>query len=322
MKAFETKKKAFGKADSGQSVDFKVGKIRANHPEAGITRGVLKVPNLRMQELFDPCVNKIIDSVGRQIEGHQPKSILLVGGFAESFYLRTKLKAHHRFKNIPLTLTNRSTSKAVADGAVFWYIKRSVVARAARFSFGTTCLREYDLHNGRHARRRLYDTPLGKRVNHAWVQIIEKGQVVRENEEHRRSCCMVFNEKPAALPVHETIIYTHTGLGLLPDFVKSDPPVSRAPARGFWSFFSSYSPELDMSKLNDGFAEVVQIRADWTTASPLFQRCNDSGNTYWKVEFDIVLLLGKTEIKAQIAWKDREGVEKRGDCGVIPRQFL
>ncbi|KAK0476521.1 hypothetical protein EDD18DRAFT_1385271 [Armillaria luteobubalina] len=40
------------------------------------------------------------------------------------------------------------------------------------------------------------------------------------------------------------------------------------------------------------------------------------GNSYFTLKFDIILLFGKPELKAQICWKEN-GVEKRGPARVV-----
>ena len=39
----------------------------------------------------------------------------------------------------------------------------------------------------------------------------------------------------------------------------------------------------------------------------------NGGHAYYKADFDIILLFGMTELKAQLAWKEK-GVEKRWVC--------
>jgi hypothetical protein len=119
--------------------------------------------------------------------------LLVVGGFGESPYLRQRLKdgPGSTQSGMDVTLINESTSvsfcnrllhltligcsaKAVADGAVIWFAKQTVVARATRFAFGTDVMRPYDPDNPDHRGRRIIKSAVGDRVDDAWGEIVAK----------------------------------------------------------------------------------------------------------------------------------------------------
>lgn len=66
------------------------------------------------------------------------------------------------------------SAKAVADGAVIWFAKKSVVARATRFAFGTDVTRPYDSKNPEHKGRKVTKSALGERVGNAWAEVVGK----------------------------------------------------------------------------------------------------------------------------------------------------
>ncbi|PPQ91084.1 hypothetical protein CVT25_011924 [Psilocybe cyanescens] len=43
----------------------------------------------------------------------------------------------------------------------------------------------------------------------------------------------------------------------------------------------------------------------------------NSGSVYYQVLYDIILSFGLTELKAQISWKDSNGIEKRSLVEVV-----
>lgn len=63
-------------------------------------------------------------------------NIILVGGFGESMYLKSRLKDEFQGEDIAITTSSVPSTKAVAEGCVLHYIKQLVVARAARHTFG------------------------------------------------------------------------------------------------------------------------------------------------------------------------------------------
>ncbi|CAE6478547.1 unnamed protein product, partial [Rhizoctonia solani] len=85
-----------------------------------------------VRQFFDICVNEITASVDQQLQGLDVSYIILVGGFGESPYLRSVFKDRYEPRGCQITITNDSSSKSVADGAIIW----STASRAPRYSFG------------------------------------------------------------------------------------------------------------------------------------------------------------------------------------------
>jgi hypothetical protein len=78
------------------------------------------------------------------------------------------------FSFIPPSNLNSDRAKAVADGAIMWFVKQAVVARATRFAFGAKIMPLYDQHNHEHQGRRTVRTPIGEHVTDAWSEIVPK----------------------------------------------------------------------------------------------------------------------------------------------------
>ena len=54
----------------------------------------------------------------------------------------------------------------------------------------------------------------------------------------------------------------------------------------------------------DNFSELCTIEADLSRVPMLPRSKVTGGGIFYRVEYDIVLLFGMTELKAQLAWKE------------------
>lgn len=116
---------------------------------------------------------------------------MLVGGFGESPYLRQKLKDGPCSQDIDLTLANDSTyaislvkavhwtynfpsAKAVADGAIIWFAKQAVKARATRYAFGVHNMVTYNAADPRHQNRPVHTDREGEFVWGVWSEIVPR----------------------------------------------------------------------------------------------------------------------------------------------------
>jgi len=67
----------------------------------------------------------------------------------------------------------------------------------------------------------------------------------------------------------------------------------------------------------DRFETLCHVAAD-ISAAPCTLKMSKSGKMCYSREYDVVLLVGLTELKAQIRWKDSlTGLEKSGDATVV-----
>jgi len=62
--------------------------------------------------------------------------------------------------------------------------------------------------------------------------------------------------------------------------------------------------------------ELCTIKVDLSRVPKLPQRKANGNETFYKVKYDIILLFGMTELKAQIAWKEN-GIEKRSLAKIV-----
>lgn len=75
------------------------------------------------------------------------ESLLLVGGFCESPFLRKVLREKNEQRGMRTISIDDGTKKAAAEGAALWYLRQTVVARASRAYFGTKMSLAFDSGN-------------------------------------------------------------------------------------------------------------------------------------------------------------------------------
>ncbi|KAM3074312.1 hypothetical protein ACMFMF_006328 [Clarireedia jacksonii] len=156
-------------------------------PDAGLDCGFLVMTATQIKEIFEPVVKEVCDLVQGQVDGIRSKGgivsgIVLVGGFGQSNYLYTRLKAHFN-SAAPPPYSERPTHAqatamieagavevmqpvnawtAVVRGAVLKGLEGSmVVSRKARMHYGTSYATVYD--EDKHNVSERYWSPLWER---------------------------------------------------------------------------------------------------------------------------------------------------------------
>ncbi|KAF7970803.1 hypothetical protein HWV62_22804 [Athelia sp. TMB] len=186
---------------------IKFGGVRDKDTAFGIRSGQLKLPGQlkcvyrsEVAALFEPSVTEILHAVDHQIRiAQEPiKSVFLVGGFAASDWLFSQLQASlsakgieccrpdshvyvfHRVRNHgPILIVLAVRNKAVAEGAVSFYLDHRVSARVARKTYGSRSSTRFKPHDPEHKQR-----------SHATY-----GTSVSEEKEFRRDFCCTAVKK-------------------------------------------------------------------------------------------------------------------------------
>jgi tRNA A37 threonylcarbamoyltransferase TsaD len=86
-----------------------------------ISRGQLHISYQNMcTHVFDPVIDQIIAFMGKILSEHIIDSVILAGGFSDSFYLISKIEECLEQHNIrkPIKMTDGHT--ATMDGAVYY----------------------------------------------------------------------------------------------------------------------------------------------------------------------------------------------------------
>jgi len=181
------------------------------------------------------------------------------------------------------------TNKAVAIGAVSYYVDHFVTGRVTQFTYGVPCNTPYDPSNPEHARRahKSYINAMGeKRIPDHFVSMLSRGTKVLEDREIRHSFYVVSEGTPPQNASPR--IYKYTGTLAAPE----------------WE---------DVEK--DKFETLCYVKAD-ISAAPLTSKYT-GGKMGYRREYDVILLVGLTELKAQVCWVDSTTRTERRSAAVV-----
>ncbi|EEB96453.1 hypothetical protein MPER_04412, partial [Moniliophthora perniciosa FA553] len=169
---------------------IRFGSARDKDPSVDIKGGQMKISGDVMKQFFAPSIQEIIEAIQEQQKesGVPITSVLLVGGFAASEWLFSNLQSTLNQMNLSLSRPDGFLNKAVADGAVSFYLDHCVSARVSRFTYGVECSVVYNHSNPEHRRRSntTYTNAAGVRmVPGAFSTILPKGTRVEEEKEFK-----------------------------------------------------------------------------------------------------------------------------------------
>ncbi|GAW00248.1 protein [Lentinula edodes] len=270
--------------DSDEPSYVKFGGLRDREPNLDIRSGQMKIPGTIVARFFQPSVNAMLKAVVEQRREARKAitTVLLVGGFAASPFMFTKLKDDLGQLGLSIHRPDTHVNKAVADGGVSFYLDHFVSSRVARYSYGIKCSKIYQTSNPEHRRRGFHNSIAGTfQVENCFSLILQKGVQITELQEFRNP--FVYYSYHRLQSMTETIL-EYRGIDKDPSWIDVD--------------CNMYSTACIVT------ADTSKISAT------LVPRRNPTGYEYFQLNFDVVLLFGLTELKAQIAWQEN-GVEKR-----------
>ncbi|KZT00293.1 uncharacterized protein LAESUDRAFT_732387 [Laetiporus sulphureus 93-53] len=275
----------------GDSVFIKFGSMRDRDLKAGIRNGQLALSGDEVASFFEPSISAIKQAIKRQLdEAEKPVStVFLVGGFAASPYLFSQLNEYCVTLCVAFSRPDNHTHKAVAEGAISYYLDHFVSARIARFTYGTDCVTDYDAANPEHARRsnNVHSNASGRRVvGPCFSTILERGTKISEEAEFEKPFIQesLYSYK---LDTIEADILRYKGSMKNPRWTDSEP---------------------------DMFSKLCTVTAD-TSSVPKMPVLGKTG-IYYKQKYRVVLSFGLTELKAQLSWIEN-GEERRGPATIV-----
>ncbi|PBK65408.1 hypothetical protein ARMSODRAFT_940355 [Armillaria solidipes] len=293
-----TTKLRFRNADEPAYIKF--GGMRDRDPDLGIRSGQLKLEGHQVARFFEPSVASIINAIDEQrfTTDKTVTSVFLVGGFAASDWLFTKLQDYLNPLNITFSRPDSHVNKAVADGAVSFYLDHVVSARVSKCCYGVNASVSYDATKPDHITRRhkafLHVTGELFLDGH-YDTILPKGVQVSEDTEFRHT----YTDSTKLLSSFNTTeldILCYRG-------VRKDPR---------W---------MDRES-DDMYSTLCSVTADTRQAAKkLVLTRRADGKSYYSFTYDIVILFGRTELKAYICWLE-DGVEKRGPARIVYERNL
>ncbi|KAG5351000.1 hypothetical protein C0989_008363 [Termitomyces sp. Mn162] len=190
---------------------IKFGNLRDRDLSLGIRSGQLRLNGSDVADFFEPSVTCIIQAIKEQRKNAQRPitSVFLVGGFAASEWLFSQLRTALEPLGLQLCRPDTGVNKAVAEGAISFYLDHFVAVRIAKYSYGVECTVLYEEHNREHRARssRLYTSLTGlQRLPGYFDAILRKDVHVSETEEFRRSYAMTARNTGTLRRIEESIV--------------------------------------------------------------------------------------------------------------------
>ncbi|KAF8161589.1 hypothetical protein B0H34DRAFT_385803 [Crassisporium funariophilum] len=283
----KTTKLRFRDADEHKFIKF--GSVRDNDPECNIRLGQLKLSGTNVSSFFEPSVRCIVEAVKEQRRSAHKNftHVVLVGGFAASDWLYKKVSESLQPLGYTVVRPDHHVMKAVANGAISYYINHYVQTRVSGVTYGSLGKIAYDPSNLEHKLRSSKATTSASGgqeiVPYFWV-ILEGNKQVPESNEIRRSFHWHIANL-SSLKESRDEIYSYAGNIVNGAF-------------------------MDVNK--EKFSKLCTIEADVShlANSSSIETMYGPKGRYYRFSCDIVLSFGGTEIKAQLAWREN-GVEKR-----------
>ncbi|GJE83953.1 hypothetical protein PsYK624_000260 [Phanerochaete sordida] len=274
-----------------------LGEYVDDDPRFGIQDGLLEISGADMAKLFEPSVAGIVDAVKKQRKyTNVPISMaFLVGGFSGSDWMYSQLKLHFDKQRISISRPDSKLNKAVAHGAVSFYLQDVVSRRISKCTYGVKSSRLYDKGDPGHKSRKsslYYDLAGDARIPGHFDHLIRKGDTILENREITESYDLkCLPEDVQRLSTEKTTIYRYCGQSQAPAWVDLAPNKIKPMCSTFADF----------------------------SAVPAIRREGPKGSYYVR-EYKIIIAAGGTELKAQISWEEN-GIEKRGPATIVWAEF-
>ncbi|TFK21935.1 hypothetical protein FA15DRAFT_597024 [Coprinopsis marcescibilis] len=285
----KTTKIRFG--DDNQAQYIKFGSTRDNDFSCNIRFGQLKLNGADVATFFEPAIRCIVKTVREQLE--QPRSdpatvshVVLVGGFGASDWLFKQLRKELESLGLKVVRPELHVNKAVADGAVSFYLSHMVTARISRYHYGTFRNVEYKPGLLEHDSRigDLLIRPSGRKlVPNSFSIMLAKGTKVSEETETKvRMWKEVDNKDQLSTLSFDVICYKG----------RLDDPKWRDDDSGLIFCIGH-------------FKKLCRVEADLSHL-PLEAKPKKNGEEgeYFCANYWVVLLFNSAELKAQIMWKE------------------
>ncbi|KAH7100093.1 hypothetical protein BKA62DRAFT_263816 [Auriculariales sp. MPI-PUGE-AT-0066] len=311
---FERKTKR--KFDGGPEASvIAFGHARDNDPSVNISKGRITLSSGEVGLAFQNALFDIGESFQQVLERAKGEchSLLLVGGFSESPYLRKVLREKNDQRGMRTISIDDGTKKAAAEGAVLWYLRQTVVARAIRAHFGTDVTAIYDPSNSHHLTRATHsyiDEDDGtNRISDVFSIWCKKHQIIRNAEAQRFDYHLTWARKEditiESLRAYTVLVYACDD-AQAPYFLHEQPTRAHRSDR----------------QLSPGMRHVCGISADLSALRDTVALCkSDTKEQFYKLQFSVKVWFGQTALSAQICWLEN-GAERASPMEIIPNSLL
>ncbi|KAK0196216.1 hypothetical protein F5146DRAFT_319918 [Armillaria mellea] len=274
----KTTKLGFRSDSEPQFIRF--GSARDKDLSVGIRNGQMRIAGNVVATFFEPSVKAIIEAVTDQMReaSRNVSTIVLVGGFAASDWLFSQLQQELGPRGLSICRPDGHVNKAVADGALSFYLDHFVSARVANFTYGIECVTDYQPSNSDHLKRSstIIPMPSGRSVvPHTFSPILTKGARVQEEKEFVQKYWQEGSHVRSMESLYVDLM-CYRGPSPAPQWIDLNPNM---------------------------FSTLCTVQADTSGISQdLAVETGRGGQRYYSIKFDVVLLFGLTELKAQLQW--------------------
>ncbi|KAJ2932548.1 hypothetical protein H1R20_g4563, partial [Candolleomyces eurysporus] len=289
----KTTKLRFRSQNDPQFIKF--GSTRDNEPETNIRYGQLKLSGQDVAQFFEPSITCVVNAVREQRKNaHKPFShVVLVGGFASSDWLYDNVRERLGPDGFNVIRPENHLNKAVADGAMSFYIDHCVRTRVSKFTYGQFSNTKFDPHNAEH-QRRVHDTYVSlsgqKNVRNNFSIILPKNTQVSETKEFSKDF-HISRKTIDKLTTANVNVWCYRGQLATPQWKDVDRE----------NYTKLCAIEVDLSHLR--------------SIADQFKRMGPDG-AYYRLHYKLILLFGLSELKAVFSWKEN-GAEKRSPAKII-----
>ncbi|KIM40826.1 hypothetical protein M413DRAFT_27963 [Hebeloma cylindrosporum] len=280
--------------NSAEDQYTRFGGPRDNDPECNIQFGQLKLIGTDVALFFDPSVDCVVEAVlsQRRTALKPIFHVLLVGGFASSDWLFNQVRQGLIVHGLSIIRPETPhLDKAVSDGALSFHLDRFVRSRVSKLTYGTFCHIPFNPALPDHQQRlgKTFTSISGRRrIRDSFDVILPKHTQISETKEFKTS---YFRE---AKSKHEF----------------------QAASFSVWCYRGALAEPKWKDVDPQNFAKICTIDIDLSNLplTPLSKPFG--GGRFYRLDYDVVLLFGLTEMKALIAWK-QNGVERRSAAKIV-----
>lgn len=265
-------------AEPNQDYFLPIGRASDNDESLGIKKGKLIMRGVDIAALFEPSISIIVKSIQEKMSLSQDTACAMVGGFSESVYLRRELQKRLG-KSAMIFKPDEATSKAVAKGAIAWYLDGIVRSRVAKLHYGIRCTSIFRYTKPSHivrAKKVIVGHDGIERLSGFFGKILEKGDVEDEDQEHLKKFGLTWPEGEALVKDIGLVIYRGP-LDEPPEFMDEE-----------------------------GFETLCKFRIDMEPFRGLLPRKpTKNGKAYVAASIKLAIRLSGTEINAQTIFESK-----------------
>ncbi|KJA20616.1 hypothetical protein HYPSUDRAFT_42920 [Hypholoma sublateritium FD-334 SS-4] len=275
--------------NSNEPQYIKFGSIRDNDATVNVRSGQLKLEGRDLALFFKPSIDCVVQAVREQCQtAHKSIShVIFVGGFSASDYLLEQVTKGLSQTGLNVFRPESHVNKAVSDGAASFYLDHFVRSRISKVTYGHRMEPYYcaDLADHRGRVSTAYTGPSGGLlVRNGFDVILPKNTSIPETKEFRRPYQFCYATAQEIMRIRDVPVVCYRGIVEVPKWTDIDP---------------------------HNYTEICTIQVDLSQIPAIKTAKINGSGMYFAVNYEVIIIFGLTELKAQVAWLDRNNVEKR-----------